>query len=74
MGIVGLILGVISFKGDNGGRGMAIAGVVLSIICLSLATLTFIGCSACRYSTNSFIDGLTDSDIFDSNDYDSYFN
>jgi hypothetical protein len=44
--IVGLILGIISLKNNEGGRGMAIAGVVTSSITVILALLVVFSCSA----------------------------
>jgi hypothetical protein len=41
-GIVGLILGAVSIKKGNAGKGMAITGVVLSIISLALAVVAAI--------------------------------
>lgn len=41
-GLVGLILGAVAIKKGNNGRGMAIAGLVLSIISLALAVVTMI--------------------------------
>lgn len=41
--IVGLILGIVSLKKNAGGKGMAIAGVVCSIIALIPAVLIIAG-------------------------------
>lgn len=41
-GLIGLILGAVSIKKNNNGKGMAIAGVVLSIISLALAVIAII--------------------------------
>jgi len=66
MGIVGLVLGVVSVKGDKGGKGMAITGIVLSIVCIALVALAIIGCSTFNYSTGNMIDNIFDSsEVFD---------
>lgn len=41
-GLVGLILGAVAIKKGNNGKGMAVAGLVLSIISLALAVVTII--------------------------------
>lgn len=41
-GIIGLLLGAVAIKKNNSGKGMAVAGVVLSIISLALAVITII--------------------------------
>ena len=52
--IIGLILGIISIKNNQGGRGLAIAGIVLSGISLLFGILVAIGCSA-LLSNESFM-------------------
>lgn len=42
LGIVGLVLGVVSLRKQAGGKGMAIAGVVCSIITLIPAILMLV--------------------------------
>lgn len=39
-GLIGLILGAVAIKKGNNGKGMAVAGLVLSIISLALAVVT----------------------------------
>lgn len=41
-GLIGLILGAVAIKKNNAGKGLAIAGVVLSIISLALAVITIV--------------------------------
>lgn len=41
-GLVGLILGAIAIKKNNKGKGMAIAGLVLSIVSLALVVVTIV--------------------------------
>jgi hypothetical protein len=41
--IIGLILGIISLKNQKGGKGMAIAGVILSGLALLFGILMIIG-------------------------------
>lgn len=45
-GIVGLILGIVSLKKGNPGRGMAIAGVILSAISLVLFVILLVAGAA----------------------------
>ncbi len=45
-GIIGLVLGIISLKKANPGRGMAIAGVILSAISLLLFVILLIAGAA----------------------------
>ena len=45
-GIIGLILGIISLVKRNGGKGMAIAGVILSGLSLLIGVVFIIGLTA----------------------------
>jgi len=45
--IVGLVLGLVSLKKKAGGREMAIAGIVTSIITISLILLFVLGLMSC---------------------------
>lgn len=40
--VVGVILAAVSLKGDNGGKGMAITGLVTSIVSLVPAIITIV--------------------------------
>ena len=52
-GIIGRVLGIIALKKQAPGRGMAIAGIVTSIISLVLAiVLLIVGVAAVSYLTN----------------------
>ncbi|NMA80272.1 MAG: DUF4190 domain-containing protein [Clostridiales bacterium] len=42
VGIVGLVLGILHNKKQTTGRGMAIAGIVLSIVGIAIAVITLI--------------------------------
>ncbi len=44
--IVGLVLGIISIKNQNGGKGMAIAGLILCGITILVSLLLIITCAA----------------------------
>lgn len=44
--IVGIILGIVSIKGNKDGKGMAIAGIILSGVGFLIAIIAFIGCLA----------------------------
>ncbi|HHU70614.1 MAG TPA: DUF4190 domain-containing protein [Clostridiales bacterium] len=44
--IIGLILGIMSLVKGNGGKGMAIAGVILSGLSLIFGLLIFVGLAA----------------------------
>lgn len=46
LGIVGLILGVLGRKNEEK-RGMATAGMVMSIIAVGLGLIMWIACAAC---------------------------
>lgn len=46
LAVISLILGIISIKTGRGGKGMAIAGVVCSIISLIPAIIVVVGRSA----------------------------
>ncbi len=46
LGLVGIILGTVAKKNEEK-KGMATAGLVLSIIALVLGLLTYIACIAC---------------------------
>ena len=46
IGIVGIILGALGRK-DESKKGMATAGVVMSIIAVALGVITWIACAAC---------------------------
>lgn len=52
--LIGLILGIISIKNKNGGKGMAIAGIILSGIALLFGILLIIGIGA-LFSNQSFM-------------------
>lgn len=41
-GLIGLILGAVAVKKGNDGKGMAVAGIVLSIISLAIAVIAII--------------------------------
>jgi hypothetical protein len=65
--IVGLILGIVSIKGRKGGKGMAIAGIILSGIGIVIA-LILIFSAAALMSNEGFM-----SDILNDLDYESYY-
>lgn len=47
LGIIGLILGIVSVAGHKGGKGMAIAGIIMSALSIAITLLTLlIGISA----------------------------
>ena len=58
-GIVGIILAAIARK--NGQRGVATAGLVLSIIGLSLSVVLYIACLACVSAVDNALDNALDS-------------
>jgi len=64
--IVGLILGIISIKGNKGRKGMAIAGIILSGIGLLFALVIVFGIVA-LFQNENFMNGLSE-DLFDSLD------
>lgn len=47
VGIIGIILGVLARKKDDEKKGMATAGLVMSIIAVALGLITFLACAAC---------------------------
>ncbi len=65
LAVVGLILGILSIKNKNDGKGMAIAGIILSGITLFLVLIIIIACVAFPDAWNELL-----------NDYnwDSYYN
>lgn len=44
--LIGLILGAVAIKKNNRGKGMAIAGLVLSIISVAIAVITIVTAGA----------------------------
>ena len=44
--IVGLVLGIISIKGGKGGKGMAIAGIIMCSISILIGILLIVSCAA----------------------------
>ncbi len=46
LGIVGIVLGALGKKNDEK-KGMATAGIVMSIIAVALGLLSWIACAAC---------------------------
>jgi len=56
--IVGLVLGLVSLKKKAGGREMAIAGVVTSIIALALYLLLVIGVWGCMGCTTGIVNEM----------------
>ena len=55
-GIVGIALAAIAKK--NAPSGMATAGLVMSIIAVSLALVFWIACAACAAGAEDFLDSL----------------
>ncbi len=45
VGIIGIVLGALGRKGEK--RGLATAGLVMSIIAVALGLLSWIACAAC---------------------------
>jgi len=64
--IVGLILGIISIKGNKGGKGMAIAGIILSGIGLLFALVIVFGIVA-LFRNENFMNGFSE-DLLDNLD------
>ena len=58
IGVVGIILGALGRKRTPEKKGMATAGLVLSIIAVALALITYIACMACVSAANSAINSL----------------
>ena len=71
--IIGLILGIINLVKGNDGKGMAIAGVILSGISLIFGVLLIIGLAS-FFTNESFMNELMDQIQynFDNNMWDSY--
>lgn len=68
LAIVGLVLGIISIRSRKGGKGMAIAGIVMCSITTLIAILLIVSCMAFvnegGYDIQSILDSI--------NEYSSY--
>lgn len=62
MAVVGLILGAVAIKKGPAGKGMAVTGIVLSIISLAFAVLVII--LAASAGTTSFWEAIEDMALF----------
>ena len=62
MAVVGLILGAVAIKKGPAGKGMAVTGIVLSIISLAFAVLVII--LAASAGTTSLWDAIEDMALF----------
>lgn len=71
--IVGLILGIISIKGHKGGKGMAIAGIVMSGVGILIAVIVLIySCLVVNEISNQFGGWQNWLEEFES-EYDYYY-
>lgn len=71
LGIVGIILGVLGRKSQPEKKGMAIAGLVMSIIAVVLGAIMFIACVAC---TSLFVEAAQDADAFNPDAWNEFAN
>ena len=62
LAVVGLILGAVAIKKGPAGKGMAVTGIVLSIISLAFAVLVII--LAASAGTTSLWDAIEDMALF----------
>lgn len=60
-GVVGIVLGVLGRKREPEKKGMATAGLVMSIVAVVLGVLMFIACAACLTAASN---ALGNSDVW----------
>ncbi|MGI6695805.1 MAG: DUF4190 domain-containing protein [Christensenellales bacterium] len=58
IGLVGIILGAVGMKKNPSKKGLAVAGLVCSIIGLVISMLYLVACGSCGLITSHMLDGL----------------
>lgn len=57
LGIVGIVLAALGMKKQPEKKGLAVAGLVLSIICTALGLIMWLACMACASAVSSAVSG-----------------
>ena len=57
LGIIGIVLGVLGRKKQPEKKGMATAGMVMSIIAVALGIIFYIACAACAKAVTDAVGG-----------------